>query len=395
MPRSAFPPRDRAGRCVRSAFTLVELLVVIAIIGVLVALLLPAIQAAREAARRSSCTNNLKQFGIALHNYHDTLTAFPPGACMGSPVSLDNIYAGAHTLLLPFFEEAGLKGLYNNKRSWQRQSVTVVSTVVPVFFCPSCGGENPYYDALATQIFAQYPNPPSNFSLFATTTYAFCKGVTDSWCPNANGGRPGPPAVPVTERGLFDVDWACNARKVTDGLSNTIAMGEATYGGNWLISDASAASSPSNFIISYNGTQIVDPRVHPAPTANGQVRTSYQAWAIPLPSYQKLVKTLPLIWGCGMACTLEPLNKNPVTQSLADDQNLSSCAKSGPSAPGTRGTTTNNGTHVTSNYRSDHSGGGNFLFADGSVHYISETIDMLTYQQLSTMMGGEVVTIPE
>src|SRR6476659_8350371 len=125
----------------RKAFTLVELLVVIAIIGVLVALLLPAIQAAREAARRSSCTNNLKQFGIALHNYHDTLKTFPAGGCSTlPPASLDDIYSGSHALLLPYFEEKSLANLYDNKKPWMRQDPKVPATVIPVFFCPSCGG---------------------------------------------------------------------------------------------------------------------------------------------------------------------------------------------------------------------------------------------------------------
>src|SRR5471030_2714113 len=112
------------------AFTLVELLVVIAIIGVLVALLLPAIQAAREAARRSSCTNNLKQFGIALHNYHDSLKTFPPGGIV-NPANIGTIFASAHAMLLPYFEETGLKGLYDSKQHWALQRPEVCKAVIP------------------------------------------------------------------------------------------------------------------------------------------------------------------------------------------------------------------------------------------------------------------------
>src|SRR5262245_5819495 len=94
-------------RRTRRAFTLVELLVVIAIIGVLVALLLPAIQAAREAARRANCVSNMKQFGIALQNYHDNLKTFPPGGCNRGQ-NPGTIFCSPHAMLLPYFEEASL-----------------------------------------------------------------------------------------------------------------------------------------------------------------------------------------------------------------------------------------------------------------------------------------------
>ena len=99
-----------------AGFTLVELLVVIAIIGVLVALLLPAVQAAREAARRSQCGNNLKQIGLALHNYHDTLKWFPPGAVFEGGASTApnaqpiNQRGSMHVRLLPYMEQ---QALYN------------------------------------------------------------------------------------------------------------------------------------------------------------------------------------------------------------------------------------------------------------------------------------------
>src|SRR5262245_46372200 len=150
-------------RIKRRAFTLVELLVVIAIIGVLVALLLPAIQAAREAARRANCVSNLKQFGVAIHTYHDALKTLPPGGCMPPRDAIDDnhIYASFHAMLLPYFEEEGLRNLYDPKENWQHQwggtpvgsvQAVVPATVIPVFMCPSNSGENPYVDQLLNAI---------------------------------------------------------------------------------------------------------------------------------------------------------------------------------------------------------------------------------------------------
>ncbi|QDV39148.1 DUF1559 family PulG-like putative transporter [Tautonia plasticadhaerens] len=118
-------------------FTLIELLVVIAIIGVLIALLLPAVQSAREAARRAQCTNNLKQIGLALHNYHDTWGRFPMGSVQ---VATPN---GAYrrpflASLLPFLEQRNLFESYNYDLSFQRvENETTRASIVSVFSCPS------------------------------------------------------------------------------------------------------------------------------------------------------------------------------------------------------------------------------------------------------------------
>jgi prepilin-type processing-associated H-X9-DG protein len=184
-------------------------------------------------------------------------------------------------------------------------------------------------------------------------------------------------------------------------VSNTIAVGEAAYGPKWIISDATG-TDPAG-AISYpasNNYQIVDLRTHALETdAQRQQRTAWQAWGIGLPSFDPLNTNARFVWGCGMACTLEPMNKNPVTQSFAVVAYLGSCDKSGPSAPGTKGgpsfTPTHGGGHTTSNFRSDHTGGCNFLFADGSVHFLNESISMLTYQQLSTTAAGDVAQIPD
>ncbi len=210
-------------RAKNRGFTLVELLVVIAIIGVLVALLLPAIQAAREAARRANCVSNLKQLGIAIQNYHDSLKTFPPGAVMprinpGTSTTTefkDNaIYAGFHTLILPYMEEESLKNLYNPATDWQHQTqlsavgnpyfYTIPATVIPVYNCPSAGGENPKGDdVLIGALTAGVTNSYKAGQLFGTNNYIVCKGITDAWTIN-------PDKVPNTYRGMFDINFGAH-----------------------------------------------------------------------------------------------------------------------------------------------------------------------------------------
>jgi prepilin-type N-terminal cleavage/methylation domain-containing protein/prepilin-type processing-associated H-X9-DG protein len=124
----------------RLGFTLVELLVVIAIIGVLVALLLPAVQAAREAARRSQCQNNMKQIGLAFHLFHDAKKKFPVAAVDFTSPPTGEITSSCHTFLLPYLEESSAYSLYQFDKNWNHPAnLAAIKTVVPTFICPSYG----------------------------------------------------------------------------------------------------------------------------------------------------------------------------------------------------------------------------------------------------------------
>jgi prepilin-type N-terminal cleavage/methylation domain-containing protein/prepilin-type processing-associated H-X9-DG protein len=405
----------------RRGFTLVELLVVIAIIGVLVALLLPAIQAAREAARRAKCINNMKQFGIALQNYHDNLKTFPPGSVNRFDPNVQNVnpahvYASPHAMLMPYFEEESLHGLYNNDVAWFYQFSEVMEKVIPVFTCPSNTGDNPFQDLnLDALLLLAVDNPgpvtadyPLGAPLWSTaeqqlgnTTYAFCKGITDSWCFGKNYGPPGPPYTPdnikmEAERGMFDLNWAVPIRRITDGTSKTIAMGEGAGGESW----------PLNAYVQLSNGNPQDQKrlTEWGRDGYGLLRNAQMAWIIAEPSFAPLHQA-DVIGGCVIASTLEPINKRPVTGAWVNIQDMTNCIKSLPAAPGSNATGScklqSNGTgkgcgqHIANGFRSDHPGGANFLYADGSVHFLEEGIDMLLYQNMSTMMGGEVVDLPE
>jgi prepilin-type N-terminal cleavage/methylation domain-containing protein len=130
-------PKRQARR--RSGFTLIELLVVIAIIAILIALLLPAVQQAREAARRSQCKNNLKQLGLALHNYHDVYNAFPQGhAQIQARIPVASYEGrGLWVAILPYIEQTALYNLYNFDAHGLAQVPAVLNSKIPAFICPS------------------------------------------------------------------------------------------------------------------------------------------------------------------------------------------------------------------------------------------------------------------
>jgi prepilin-type N-terminal cleavage/methylation domain-containing protein/prepilin-type processing-associated H-X9-DG protein len=202
-----------------SGFTLIELLVVVTLIGVLIALLLPAVQMAREAARRSQCTNNLKQLGLAMHNYLDTYNRFPFGSQLrptgNAPGVIPNFYRWSTLAsLLPFVEQAEKfdqlnlnHPLYATSTAVSAENTTTVIRVVSTFLCPSDQGES--------------VTPVLGFPAvrFAPTNYAFCTG--DGLVEN--GGA-------FDTRGMFFINSSVKPGGVTDGLSKTIAASESLLG---------------------------------------------------------------------------------------------------------------------------------------------------------------------
>lgn len=219
------------------AFTLVELLVVIAIIGVLVALLLPAVQAAREASRRMKCGNHLRQIGLAVHNFENTHRTLPPGIVnnpSGGPIPDLNEYlrvgtdgtSSAHyakhgflSIMLPYLEQANVLvaagGGYNFRLDWNEGANQTASAIrIPVYECPSVGSRH-----FVT------PNPVQPNFLPATSDYwpvSRANNIAEVWTA-AGLGFPGTDAV----NGVLTANRQTRMAQITDGLSNTLLAGES------------------------------------------------------------------------------------------------------------------------------------------------------------------------
>ncbi len=205
----------------RSAFTLVELLVVIAIIGILVSLLLPAVQAAREAARRASCKNNLKQIGLAMHNYETSHRTLPPGYIhkfgpLGSSARLAN-HAGLAwgAMILPQLEQTNLYQRFDSTVPiWAPVNLEPRETQLSVYLCPT--------DPFSRGEFV-VRDPDSNpVERYAGASYAA------NWGPSSD--LVNLDDTPLQSRGVFFRNSRTTIATVADGLSNTLAVGERTNG---------------------------------------------------------------------------------------------------------------------------------------------------------------------
>lgn len=218
----------------RQGFTLVELLVVIAIIGVLVALLLPAVQAAREAARRTQCANNMKQLALGMHNFHDTLRRVPPGGAMDQPPFGTDAATGTGSrwgsswlvYLLPYIEQQplhdkwqyyGQSGAFNNNNNAAANGVVIKS-----FFCPSSPLQK---------------KPPNRQAGSTFVSYVGVSGAVDGLIPGYTENRINvlPCGGTISAGGVLVPNGEFNFGSITDGTSNTLAISEQ---GNFLIDNA-------------------------------------------------------------------------------------------------------------------------------------------------------------
>ena len=212
----------------RRGFTLIELLVVIAIIAVLIALLLPAVQQAREAARRTQCKNNLKQIGLALHNYHDLFKTFPPGyisvdETTGQMTPVDGgSGAGWALLILPQVDQAPLYNRFNlNLRITDPVNAPLIKTVMPAFVCPSDSAPSP------TWMLHEEGNPTNVLAELATANYVATFGtVSLDDCENPPGTAPVSAQGQCVGNGSIYHNSRVKMRDFMDGTSNTVFVGE-------------------------------------------------------------------------------------------------------------------------------------------------------------------------
>ncbi len=328
-----------------NGFTLIELLVVIAIIAVLIALLLPAVQQAREAARRTQCKNNLKQMGLALHNYHDVYNTFAPGCTLQMPSTAGLDSFSVHARLLPYCDQASLQNLLDFTVSFRLPpNAQYARQRIPMFLCPSEVGDRAV-DVPATGIYPALTHYP--------TSYAISYGSWFMWNP-VNG---------QTSDGMFGVNSKVNFGALSDGSSNTLAVAEVkTFqpvmrdGGNPSTMGVATPDSVTE-VTTYGGT--VDPLLGHSQWVNG------------------------IVIHTGFSTVFTPNTKVLFNDAgtMRDVDFTSSRI----------GVSTTQPTYVAITSRSYHTGIVNALMGDGAVRSISENIDRGIWRALGTRAGGEQI----
>ncbi len=329
----------------KSGFTLIELLVVIAIIAVLIALLLPAVQAAREAARRAQCVNNLKQIGLALHNYEGTWTCLPAGR-YGYPYLWSSLAS-----LLSYIEAANMSNALNfsfpsetNQLPYPA-NLTVESAVINVFLCPSDG---------------QKRVDPTNFG---ATNY-----MSNSGTGTLNNGNFNIVAGASLPDGPFYNTSAIRFSQITDGLSSTAGYSESLMGNN--INTSPGSGPPTQFN-----------RQFALFNTSGYMTTSLPASAFLPPNYSIPACNTPDQWSGdrGREWSRGSFFMTSYNHFYPPNSKFPDCTDAGRNA-------------AISGPRSLHSGGVNMLMLDGHIQFIKDSVNITVFRALSTRAGGEIVS---
>ena len=329
--------------CRRKAFTLVELLVVIAVIGILIALLLPAVQAAREAARRSQCSNNLRQIGLAIHNYENTYRCLPASAIIDQSVTVtsNNEAWGVHGRILHFLEQGNVYEKINLNIGWDFQT-PIHGLRIASYSCPSDPGSRRVRD------------PGGGRVHLVPTTYGFNLGTWFVYNPATRQGGDG----------VFFPNSHLRLADVTDGTSNTLLAAEVKAwqpyrrnGGppsTTIPNDATAAA-----VIVTSGAEFKD--------------TGHTEW----PDGR--------VHHTGFTATLTPNTFVSVTNAgQAFDMDFNSWQEGRNGSAGSP-------TYAIVTSRSFHPGVIQAALVDGSVRTVPQTIELTTWRGLATRGGGEVI----
>jgi prepilin-type N-terminal cleavage/methylation domain-containing protein/prepilin-type processing-associated H-X9-DG protein len=361
--------RRRPGRArQRCGFTLIELLVVIAIIAVLIALLLPAVQAAREAARRAQCINNMKQIGLALHNYHQTNDCFPPGGLnniVGNN-STENVEFAPHIRLLGGMEGQALYNAANfsvgviNDAYGEFANSTVSLTRIQTFLCPS--GPVPNW------LMAGWGNPLVNF-VAPGNAYFASVGSSLEFDSAFSGSPP---------NGVFQDGGApLGLTHIIDGSSNTVAFGEWKVGTGLL----NTVTIPQDIIF--------------VGTLPAGVTRNTATMAMPAGG------TATLNWLAGTCVKMQATGRNGKTPEQGANWTFTLPGETlgnliAPPNPATPNCTSNAASSLMSpgvwGLSSYHPGGANILMCDGSVKFLKNSTNRNTLWALGSRAQGEVIS---